>query len=335
MKNILVFLFCVLLLIGCDSQTSTAPKDDDTNSTSDEIQLLYPDFITKNDDYFITRIDDVPEITAENYMLTVIGIGETELSFSLDDLLKLEMVEFPLTIECIGNPANGSLLGTAYWKGFKIYDFLKSIGMTDLVGGVMYTAADDYFASHTLDQIKNNNVIGALFMNGEPIPPLHGFPLRIINPGYYGVKQPAWVTTIKILSSEEIKTYINDFWAPGWVVSTPIETDCKIFFPDNGTQIQSGDSLAVGGAAYGSTRISKVEISIDSGESWQNTDIIKSMDADNVWVFWYKSIIPPDTGAFTILARATDVNGNVQQRHDLLTFDGNTELPYITVNVKD
>ncbi|MBT4484537.1 MAG: molybdopterin-dependent oxidoreductase [Candidatus Latescibacteria bacterium] len=335
MKKFLIYLLFVLLFIDCDLQTGNEPQYVDTNVPLYESPLSYPDFITKNEDYFITRISDVPEITAETYKLTVKGIDETELSFSLNDLLKLEMVEFPLTIECIGNPENGSLLGTAYWKGLNIYNFLTSLGMTDSAGGVKYVAADGYFASHTLDQIKNNNVIGALFMNDEPIPPIHGFPLRIINPGYYGVKQPAWVTSFEIIPSEDIGSSSNDYWALyDWIVSPPMDADCKIFFPNNNTQVQIGDSLAVGGAAYGSTRITKVEISIDSGQSWQDTDIVKSMDADNVWIFWYKSLIFSVEDTYTILARATDIYGNVQHRHDSSTFDGNSKVPYVRIVVK-
>ena len=334
MRKYLFYLLCFLLIIGCDSQNTTGPGDDTTNENQDDLLILYPDFITNNEDYFITRISNVPEISAEKYMLTVSGIGDAELSFSLDDLMKIEQIEFPLTVECIGNPANGSLLGTAYWRGFGIYDFLTGIGMDESAGGVKYTAADGYFASHTLDQIKNNTVIGALFMNDETLPPVQGFPIRIITPGYYGVKQPAWVTSIQILSKDEIDAPRNDYWAPGWIVDTPIETDCKIFFPVNNTQFQNGDSIAAGGAAFGSNRITDVEISIDSGESWIQTDIIKSMDADNVWVFWYTNLSFPASGTYTILARATDDLGNIQKHDDNNIYDGNTLLPSTNVIVK-
>ncbi|MFC1489733.1 molybdopterin-dependent oxidoreductase [Candidatus Latescibacterota bacterium] len=313
MKITLFHIFCtfiILIVIGCDSNSPTGPKED---HTYDEILLLYPDFITQNEDYFITQIENTPILSADTYKLTVKGIGETELSFSLDDLLNLEMVEYPITIECIGNPDNGSRLSTAYWKGFHVYDFLRGIGMPDSVGGVKYTAEDGYFASHTLEQIKNNNVIGALFMNGVTIPREQGFPLRMIIPGYYGAKQPAWVTSIEILSEEDINNSRNDYWAPGWDVSSPIETDSKIFFPNSLAEIQQGESLAFGGAAYSTSRITNVEISIDSGVSWQETDIIKSIDFDNVWVYWYINLIFPEIGTYNVLARATDNNGATQQ----------------------
>jgi DMSO/TMAO reductase YedYZ molybdopterin-dependent catalytic subunit len=104
------------------------------------------------------------------------------------------LVELPLTFECIGNGKNGSLVGTAVWRGFKLYDFLNALGRDAQATGVRYLAADGFYAPHTLEQIEDHQVIGALYMNGEVIPPVQGFPLRSIIPGFYGAKQPAWVT---------------------------------------------------------------------------------------------------------------------------------------------
>jgi DMSO/TMAO reductase YedYZ molybdopterin-dependent catalytic subunit len=339
MKNVFALSILVSSFIFCSSPSTKNPmvgEPDNQEEIVEEITSKFPDFITKNQDYYVTRIGSVPEINPDTYSLSVTGISNTTLTFSLDDLKSLPMVEFPLTVECIGNSAPGVLLSTAYWKGINIYDFLTGLGMSDLVGGVKYKSADGYFASHTLNQIKDNNVIGALFMNGESIPALHGFPIRIVNPGYYGVKQPAWVTSIEIIPIEEISSKSNDYWALRyWDVSPRMAADCKIFFPPNNRTIQIGDTLAFGGAAYGGTRISVVEISMDTGQNWQETEIIKSIDADNVWVYWYKELIFADSGNYTILVRATDFFGNVQQQHDSNHLDGNSEMPRVRVTVED
>ncbi len=131
----------------------------------------YPDFITSNEDYYITWIGSVPEIDENSYMLTVKGLVKNPRTFTLEELRKLPLVGLPLTVECIGNRANGSLLSTAVWKGFRLYDLLDSLGLDDNATGVQYRAPDGYYASHTLEQIKTNGVIGALYMNGVVIPP--------------------------------------------------------------------------------------------------------------------------------------------------------------------
>ncbi|MFX1606280.1 MAG: molybdopterin-dependent oxidoreductase, partial [Promethearchaeota archaeon] len=144
----------------------------------------FPDFFTKNEDYFVTRIGAVPEIDRDTYQLEITGLVENPTSYSLTELQSLEMIDLPLTIECIGNSANGRLVSTAIWRGFSLYDLLDSLGIMEGATGVKYSCKDGYFATHTMDQVENNGVLGALYMNEVEIPPLHGFPLRFLLPGH-------------------------------------------------------------------------------------------------------------------------------------------------------
>ena len=307
----------MLIVEGCLSQDKTG----DT----------YPDFITKNEDYFVTRIGKVPFIDAGNYKLKISGLVVNTRMYTLQDLYSFEMVELPLTVECIGNSPNGSLLSTAIWKGFKLFDLLLSLGMDEKATGVKYIAADGYFASHTLEQVRNNGVIGALYMNGEVLPPVQGFPLRILNPGYYGVKQPAWVVEIEVIG-----TPIEDYWEEvGWDVSPPIEVDSKIFFPEDGTTIVIGSSIEIGGAAFGGGRIAKVEVTIDGGRNWEEAEIVRSLDNDDVWVFWKKTLMFGETGEYTINARSTDIQGNTQPETDATILDGTNAWPEVRIEVID
>ncbi len=143
----------------------------------------FPEFITSNNNYYVTRIGKVPDIAPETYRLEISGFVENTRSFTLNELRELPMVELPLTVECIGNSPNGQLLSTAVWKGFLLYDLLVSLGLNESATGVKYTAADGYYASHTIEQIRDNEVLVALYMNGETIPSFHGFPARVLNPG--------------------------------------------------------------------------------------------------------------------------------------------------------
>lgn len=291
----------------------------------------FPDYITRNEDYYVTRIGSVPKIDETAYRLSVTGLVKEPRTFPLEELRKLDTVEVTLTVECIGNAPDGPLLSTATWKGFRLYDLLVSLGLDERATGVQYHAADGYFASHTLKQIRKNGVIGALYMNGTVIPQKHGFPLRILNPGYHGVKQPAWVTQIKVLDRP-----VKDYWEErGWDCSPPMAIDSTIFFPEDGVQVKAGKPLDLGGAAFGGTRVKKVEITTDRGKTWRDAHIVKSMDANNVWVFWKAPITFPKPGEYTVNVRATDMRGRAQQEDDPDKYDGVNDWPVLRLEVTE
>ena len=290
----------------------------------------FPDFVTSNEDYYITRIGGVPEIDASNYRLEVTGLVSTPRSFTLEELRALDLVELPLTVECIGNSPGGPLLSTAVWKGFKLYDLLVSLGLDERATGVRYDAADGYYASHTLEQIRDNGVFGALSMNGVSIPALHGFPLRILNPGYYGVKQPAWVIRITVIDRP-----MKDYWEDRrWDCSPPMEIDSVIFFPKKRVTVKAKEILRVGGAAFGGRRVARVDVTTDGGKTWQEARIVKKMDRDNVWVFWDVAVTFPKKGNYVLNSRATDIMGNVQKEEDPDNYDGTGDWPVLKVKVK-
>ena len=230
------WLACALLLIA----SGNAREDSD-----------FPSFITANDDYYVTRIGKVPKIDAEKYRLEVKGLVRDPRAFTLAELYAMPMQELPLTLECIGNSPNGPLLSTAVWKGVRLHDLLSSLGLDVKATGVRYEGADGYYASHTLDQVTGNGVLLALYMNGEPIPQKHGFPVRILNPGFYGVKQPAWIESIEVIDRP-----VKDYWEDrGWDCSPPMAVDSTIFFPRGRTDIRLRRPFKIGGAAFGGTRI--------------------------------------------------------------------------------
>jgi len=316
----LVAVAVVVVLLVATNPLSTIPNDD---------SLEFPDFITKNEDYFVTRIGGVPNIDRDTYQLDIKGLVDNPTSFSLDELQSLNLTELPLTIECIGNSQNGKLVATAVWKGFNLFDLLETLGISESATGVRYLAADGYYASHTLEQLENNGVLGALYMNDVEIPPIQGFPLRILNPGYYGVKQPAWVVEIEVIDRP-----LEDYWQDrGWDTSPPIEIDSKIFFPTGSTTIEVSQNLRIGGCAFGGTRVKKVEYTLDDGSTWNNATIVQQIDADNVWVFWEINIGFSSTGQATLQIRATDIDDNQQDKTDISYRDGTSSWPNLIINV--
>lgn len=289
----------------------------------------FPDFITKNEDYFITRIGDVPNINPDTYELVVWGQIDNPRTFNLSELLELDLIEKTLTTECIGNSPKGSLISTAVWKGFSVYDLIDSLSLKGDATGVRYTAADGYFVSHTLDQLKNNGTIGALFMNGVTLPPVQGFPLRIVNPGSHGAKQPAWVIDIEVINRP-----LEDYWdLRSWDTSAPMAVDSTIFFPYNNIEVSLGIPVEMGGAAFGGTRIFKVEYTVNGGLDWTDVNIVTMLDLDHVWVFWNVSLVFTEIGTYHINTRATDIHNNTQPEYDSNGLDGTNSWPSLTIKV--
>jgi DMSO/TMAO reductase YedYZ molybdopterin-dependent catalytic subunit len=317
-KTVLGAALVLLVLLSCSSQNYAVRENG------------YPDFVTSAEDYYVTRIGEVPKIDAGSYRLEVRGLVERPSSFALEELYAMDLEELPLTVECIGNSPDGPLVSTAVWKGFRLLDLLQSLGIQEGATGVRYEAADGYYASHTLEQIRNNGVLVALYMNGQPIPPLHGFPVRILNPGYFGVKQPAWVTGIEVIDRP-----MKDYWEDrGWDCSPPMDIDSVVFTPGRTATVRAGEALRMTGAAFGGTRVARVEVTTDRGNSWTDAKIVRKMDADNVWVFWEAAIVFRSAGTYTVNVRATDIDGNRQQESDPDRYDGTNDWPMVRVEVE-
>lgn len=322
-----ILTFGVLLIISTGCTPESDPMSTGTPDTTET--ATFPDFITKNEDYFTTRIGGIPNVDPESFRLEISGLVDTPAQFTLGELMALPLVSVPLTVECISNGPNNGRVSTAIWKGFRLYDLLVSLGLDSTATGVRYLCADGYYASNTMEQIINNDVTGALFMNGDTIPPVQGFPLRMLSPGYYGVKQPMWVVGIEVSGQP-----LTDYWEErGWDVAPLIPVNSKIFFPEYGASAAPGETLLVGGAAYGGTRIAGVAVTTDDGATWTDAEIVESMDADNIWVFWEAKLLPVTTGTLVIKARATDIYGNMQPATDTSYLDGTNTWPYVSVEI--
>ncbi len=317
-----------IFYMACDSAVLENPKANEPDDLKG-----FPPFITPTDSYFDIHIPGNQSIEAGTYELKISGLIENPVSLSLEDLAKLELLEKTVTVECINNPGHGSLLGTATWKGFRIYDLIESLGLQDGAAFVKYLCSDGYFTYNTLEELQKNEVIGALEINGETLPEKYGFPLRIIYPGYYGVRQAAWVLEIQVLDRG-----IKDFWSETqfekWKTDAPMTPDCKIFFPSDKNPFNVGGEVRIGGAAFGAKRISQVEVSVDDGASWSAANIVKKLDQEYTWVFWEVSLTPTKAGDLVVLARATDQDGNVQTRYDDDYLDGINDWPSLRLTVR-
>ena len=311
---------------GTDDDISADDDDDGTPATPD-----FPDFVTSNADYFVTRIGAVPTLDEATYRLSISGLIDQEVELTLDDLRMLPATEVLNTLECIGNPSTGNLIGTALWEGFSLYDLLLSLGIGYGATHARFNCADGYWSSISLDQIEAEGVIGALRMNGEELPAVQGYPLRVLLPGYYGVKHPAWVTEIELISGS-----IDDYYETvGWDCSPPMPVDSKFFFPAYGSEVVAGVPIEVGGAAFGGTRVDKVEVTPDGGATWVEAEVVRQDDLDHVWLFWKATVTLESTGQGEIRARATDTQGRTQPEVDSDLSDGMESWPRLVLEVVD
>ena len=315
-----------VLLMGCEETEDTPLDEPETLDLS-----AFPDFITSNENYFITRIGSVPEVEIESYHLIIDGsVGHPD-TLELSELNDLPQQEVLLTIECIGNPGNGSLVSTARWRGFDLYQLLSSKGISSAAEAVKVHCADGYYVTYPMDQVQSGSMIGALHMNDEILPVLHGYPLRIIIPGYYGVKQPAWVTRLEVLEQAG-----DDFWNQyNWDTSPSMPIDSKIIFPWNGHSYQVGDTLEVRGTAYGGRKVASISITLDDGISWVPSTILKQEEMDHVWVFWQAQVVLGEAGQIFIRSRAIDSSGNIQPMHDDDHLDGTDLWGGVRITVAD
>ena len=322
----------LIWMTACERSDTGDPGPGPENPVTDSVHYtIFPPFITPVEDYFDLSISSPPDLDSATYQLEITGLVDDTVNLSLQDLRMLEMVERPLTIECIENYSNGNLVATATWKGFRLYDLLRGLGIRDEATMVKYSCADGYYTYNSLEELQNYDVIGALYMNGRPIPQKFGFPLRILFPGYYGVRQPGWVDRIEVLDSDP-----EDFWSVyGWDTDSAMHVDSKIFFPQNGERFALGDTIKVGGAAFGPRRIAAIEITIDGGNTWIPTEIVRETDHDFVWVFWEASIRFPSAGAKHIYSRARSADGRVQPFSDQQYLDGTNAWPSVRISVLD
>lgn len=312
-----------------DGADDDADGDDDDDATP--APSGFPDFITDNDDYFVTRIGAIPAMDEASFRLEISGLVYSPRTLTLDDLRMLPGAAVTTTVECIGNSSNGSLVGTASWEGFSLHELLFSLGIGYGATHVRFGCADGYWSSMTLEQVEDRGVVGALSMNGEELPEEQGYPLRFVLPGFYGVKHPAWVTKVELISEP-----IDDLYeVGGWDCSPAMPADSKIFFPEAGAEVVVGEPISVGGAAFGGTRIERVEVTVDDGATWQDATITYKEDLDHVWVFWRTEVTFDGSGEQMIRARATDIHGNTQPADDIDPMDGTQSWSRVLVQVVD
>ena len=287
---------------------------------------------------------DIPFVDAASWRLELGGRVERPVTLTLDDLKARSARTQAVTLECAGNgrallepksadsqPWLAEAVGTAEWTGTPLAPLLEEAGVLDDAVEVVFTGLDrgiqgdvehDYARSLPLDEAKRDEMLLAYEVNGAPLPPQHGYPLRLVVPGWYGMTHVKWLRSIEVvaepflgwqqqlayrihLNEEDEGTPVTRMQPRSLLVPPGI--------PDFLTRdrfLDAGLCRLVGRAWSGWAPIERIEVSADGGETWADADLGEPLD-DYAWRGWsFEWDAQP--GEHVLSCRARDAAGNVQ-----------------------
>lgn len=306
------------------------PTAGETFAVLDADSHLTPALTSVSDFYHVSKNISDPTVDGDGWTLTVTGLVERELKLTYEELVSRSTTRKITTLCCISNELNGDLISTAEWQGLPLRDLLKEAGVKSSAIDLKFHAADDYEDSIPLARGLDPDTILVVGMNGEPLPPDHGYPARVIVPGIYGMKNVKWLERIEAVD-EDFKGY---WQTRGWSDPAPNQIWGRIDFPAGGDDIPSGPAVAAGVASAGDRGIQLVEVSLDDGSTWLDARLETPINPPFTWVRW---ALPFDarSGKRQMVVRITDGTGTVASEEPRPPLpDGATGWPRRTVHVK-
>ncbi|GAY08939.1 molybdopterin-dependent oxidoreductase [Pseudonocardia sp. N23] len=288
-------------------------------------------FLTSNRDFY--RIDTalrIPAQRAADWSLRIHGMVGAERTLRFDDLLARPMIEKTVTLACVSNEVGGSLISTATFVGVPLRDLLAETGVARGAEQIFTTSNDGWTAGTPTEVVMeaDRDAMLAIAMNGEPLPPEHGFPVRMVVPGLYGfVSATKWITDMELTTFSARQSY---WLRNGWAQEAPIKTEARIDLP-RGT-VPAG-RVTVAGLAWSQPRgVSKVEVHVDGGP-WQVAELATEVSG-STWRMW-RTTFDLAAGSHTVQCRATDADGEtqVERRADPVP-DGATGWPATIFTVR-
>ena len=288
--------------------------------------------ITPNEKFYcVTKNVIDPRVDQRIWRLEVTGLVKNPQSYSIAQIKSLPSVTQETTLMCISNGLDAGLMSNAVWRGVPLSEFLHAASLSPDAARVRLHGVDNYTDTFSLEKAMEPTTIIAYEMNGQRLPDRHGFPARAIVPGYFGEKNVKWLTRIELAGAGAKGFYEKQGWGPNFV----IPTRARIDQPDNYAWFRLTtlpDGIAVKGVAFSGDRgVSRVEVSTDGEESWQEARI-DYPGTRLTWVLWSFDWKPNEPGEYDLTVRATDGRGEAQQfDRDRSPFSGITGLHKITV----
>jgi DMSO/TMAO reductase YedYZ molybdopterin-dependent catalytic subunit len=311
---------------------------------------------------------DIPAVDPDTWRLEIGGAVERPLSLSLPELRERPAVTRAVTLECAGNgrarleprpisqPWLTEAIGTAEWTGVALGPLLEEAGLRDDAVEVLFTGLDrgieggveqDYERSLPVAEALGADALLAYEMGGAPLPPQHGYPLRLVIAGWYGMAHVKWLRSITALTEPfegyqqavGYRMYDADGNAGAPVTRMmPRALTIPPGIPDFLTRarvLDAGPCRLEGRAWSGWAPVQRVEVSVDGGESWADARLGPELD-QRAWRGWAWEW-DAEPGEYVISARATDAAGNVQPVDAPWNLKGyaNNEVERIPVTVRD
>ncbi|MBX6763903.1 MAG: sulfite oxidase [Rubrobacteraceae bacterium] len=293
--------------------------------------------------YLLTHFD-IPSIEAEGYELVVSGLVRHPLRLSLDEIKARPAVTMPVMMECAGNgrahlspratsqPWHEEAVGCAEWTGTPLRPLLEEAGLLEDAVEIIFTGHDrgiqegvehDYARSLPLEDALSGDVILAYEMNGQLLPPQHGFPLRAVVPGWYGMASVKWLKSITAIGEpfEGFQQavsyrYQNSAEEPGTPVTCkrPRALMVPPGIPDFLSRmryLRTGRTLVEGRAWSGRDPVERIEFSSDGGRTWEEAEL-GAPPGRYAWRPWRFEWEVQEPGEYELCVRATDAAGRTQ-----------------------
>jgi DMSO/TMAO reductase YedYZ molybdopterin-dependent catalytic subunit len=327
--------------------------------------LQYP--ITPIGLHYLLIHFDIPRVEASDWRLAIGGHVRRALTLTLDDIKRRPVVTRAVTLECAGNgranlsprplsqPWLFEAVGTAEWTGTPLRPLLEEAGALDGAVEVVFTGMDrgvqggieqQYERSLTIQEAARDEILLAYAINGQPLPPQHGFPLRLLVPGWYGMTHVKWLRSITVVTSpfrgyqQEPAYHVTSTWDElGEPVTRMLPRSLMVppgipdFMPRT-RRLGLGTCVIEGKAWSGRGRIVRVEVSPDGGRSWSDARLAGDGD-DFAWQSWRYEWDVEAAGEYELCCRATDAAKNVQPLDAPWNAHGvcNNQVQRITVKV--
>ena len=296
---------------------------------------------------------DIPAVDPATWHLELAGLFDRPRSLSLEDIRGRPARTMPVTLECAGNgrallepnvqsqPWLQEAVGTAEWTGTPLAHLLEEAGLAAEATEIVFTGLDRgiqgevehlYERSLPREEALREEILLAYEINGQPLPPQHGAPLRLIVPGWYGMTHVKWLQAITAVDKpftgwqQDVAYHVRASEDEQGEPVTRIFPRALMIppgFPDflaRTRHVEAGPCLLEGRAWSGWGPISRVEVSTDGGESWSDADVGPAVGeyAWSGWSFRWDAV----PGEHELMCRATDAPGNTQPTAAEWNYDG-------------
>lgn len=320
------------------------------------------DEVVPNELFYVRNHFDVPELVVDDWRLTVDGAVGQSLELSMGDLRRHAESTMAVTMECAGNgralinprpPGTAWVYGavsTARFTGVSLPLVLHEAGVLPDASEVVFTGADrgpaepdrviPYAYSIPMERALRPDTLLAWAMNDDPLPADHGFPLRLVVPGVYGMASVKWLTRVRAVTSPFAGyfpgqyRYVDEPGSQDRPVTT-IKVKAVIAGPEHGAVLPVAPFVVGGTAWSGSGVITRVEVSVDGGNAWRDAEL-EAPTTRFAATPWRFSWTPPEPGSYEIAARATDDAGHSQPLEPSWNAHGygNNEVHRIEVEIR-